>query len=285
MKTVNPNDYKDLDNAYKIALVAVEEGNGDLHTCLVSSLTNKGEDKMMFGEFITGITKDLIHEHPKTGFLIMSISRDFWTGKMDFTHLVHEGEDYVKMNEYPLFRFNTYFGVHTVHYADLVDISERRPINMPGVIANAVRVILAKAANAGPKAEVKPALRPWAQQFLNGLMTLKFIAYVGEDGYPKLVPIIQAQAANTSRVVFTKAPYAAMLTDLKEGSRVNVYAVSLDMEVVLVKGTYRKGKLGLGVVDIDKVYNPAPPKAGYVYPMPKNEAVDFADEPLAPYPV
>ncbi|MBR3258383.1 MAG: hypothetical protein IKF96_05270 [Eggerthellaceae bacterium] len=285
MKTVNPNDYKDLDNAYKIALVAVEEGNGDLHTCLVSSLTNKGADKMMFGEFITGITKELIHEHPKTGFLIMSISRDFWTGKMDFTHKVHEGEDYVKMNEYPLFRFNTYFGVHTVHYADLVDISERQAVNMPGVIANAVWVILAKCANAGPKSEVKPALRPWAKKFLNGLLTLKYISYMGEDGYPKIVPIIQAQAANDSRVVFTRSPYAKMLSDLREGVRVNVYAVSLDMEVLLVKGTYRKGKLGLGVVDIDKVYNSAPPKMGYTYPAEKNEAVNFADEPLAPYPV
>ena len=285
MKKVDPKDMKDFDNPYKIALIAVEEGNGDMHMCLVSSLTNKGDDKMMFGEFISGISKQLCHEYPKTGFLIMSISRDFWTGKMDVTGLVHEGEDYVKMNEYPLFRFNTYFGVYAVHYADLVDISERRAVNMAGVVANAVRVILAKGANAGPKSEVKPALRPWAKNFMNQLLTLKYIAYMGEDGYPKIVPIIQAQAATPSRVVFTKAPYSDMLADLKEGSRVSVYALSLDMEVVQVKGTYRKGKLGMGVVDIDKVYNSAPPKAGYVYPMAPNEAVDFADEPLAPYPV
>ena len=277
MNTVDPKDFVDLDNPYKIALIAVPEGNGDMHMCLVSSLTNKGTDRMMFGQFIQGLSKELIVEHPQTGFLIMSIGREFWTGKMDFTGCVHEGEDYVKMNEYPLFRFNTYFGVHTVHYADLKEISERRPLNMAGVIA--------KCANAGPKAEVKPALRPWAKKFLDGLITLKFIGYEGEDGYPKIVPIIQAQTANTSRLVFTRAPYAKMLADLKEGMRVAVYGMSLDMEVVLVKGTYRKGKLGLGVVDIDKVYNCAPPKTGYIYPELKNEPVDFADEPLAPYPV
>ena len=58
------------------------------------------------------------------------------------THFVTEGEDYVKMNEYPLFRFNTYFGVSEVHYADLKEISERKALNMPGVIANAVRVMV-----------------------------------------------------------------------------------------------------------------------------------------------
>ena len=81
--------------------------------------------------------------------------------------------------------------------------------------------------------------------------------------------------------MFTKAPYADMLSDLREGARVNVYGMSLDMEVVLVKGNYHKGKAGLGYVDIDKVYNCAPPKPGYIYPDLTNKAVDFSEEPLA----
>lgn len=283
MNKVDPKDMKDFDNPYKIALIAMDEGNGDVHMCLVSSLTNKGDDKMMFGEFIRGISKDLIYKFPKTGFLIMSIGRDFWTGKMDFTHSVTEGEDYTKMNEYPLFRFNTYFGVHTIHYADLREISARKALNMAGVIANAVWVMIAKGANAGDKA--KKVLRPWARKFLNGLITLKFIGYMGEDGYPKIVPIIQAQTASDSRLVFTRAPYSKMLKDLKEHARVSVYGMSLEMEVVLVKGDYHKGRFGLGIVDIDKVFNPAPPKTGYIYPELSNEAVDFADEPLAPYAI
>lgn len=279
MNKVNPNDMKDFDNPYKIAFIAMQDGDDDLHMCLVSSLLNKGDDKMMFGEFVRGISKQKIYEHPKCGFLIMSVSRDFWTGKLTFTHSVTEGEDYVRMNEYPLFRFNTYFGVSDVHYADLNDISARTKLNMPGVIANAVRVMVTKGIHAGDKAN--KVLRPWAKKFLSGLITLKFIAYMGDDGFPKIVPIIQAQTASSSRLVFTKAPYGKMLSDLKDGTRVNVYGMSLDMEVVLVKGNYHKGRLGLGYVDIDKVYNCAPPKPGYIYPDLSNEAVDFADEPLA----
>ncbi len=279
MNKVNPKDMQDFDNPYKIALIAMKDGPDDLHMCLVSSLCNKGDDKMMFGEFVRGISKKLIYDDPKTGFLIMSVDKDFWTGSMDFTHFVTEGEDYVHMNEYPLFRFNTYFGVSEVHYADPHDISERQALNMPGVIANAVRVMALKGANAGDRQ--KQVLRPWAKKFLSGLITLKFIAYVGDDGYPKIVPIIQAQTASSSRIAFTKAPYSAMLADLKEGARVNVYGMSLDMEVVLVKGNYHKGKLGLGYVEIDKVYNCAPPKPGYIYPDLSNEAVDFSEEPLA----
>lgn len=276
---INPADMKDFDNPYKIALIAMADGTGDLHTCLVSSLCNKGSDQMMFGEFVRGISKQLIYKYPKTGFLIMSVSRDFWIGSMDFTHFVTEGEDYVRMNEYPLFRFNTYFGVSEVHYANLKKISDRIKLNMPGVIANAVRVMATKGLHAGDRA--KQVLRPWAKKFLSGLVTLKFVAYMGEDGYPKLVPIIQAQTASSSRLVFTKAPYTKMLSDLKNGVRVNVYGMSLDMEVILVKGTYYKGKLGLGYVEIDKVYNCAPPKPGWIYPDLQNDAVDFSNEPLA----
>ena len=279
MNRVDPKDMKDFDNPYKIAIIAVPDGEDDLHMCLVSSLCNKGEDQMMFGEFMRGRSKELIYEHPETAFLIMTVDRDFWTGKMSFTHFVTEGEDYVHMNEYPLFRFNTYFGVSKVHYADLKEISPRASLNMPGVIANAVRVIAAKGFHAGDKK--KQVLRPWAQKFLSGLVTLKFIGYIGEDGSPKIVPIIQAQAASSSRLIFTKAPYSGMLSDLKEGMRVNVYGMSLDMEVALVKGVYHKGKLGMGCVDIDKVYNCAPPKVGYIYPELSNDAVDFTEEPLA----
>ena len=279
MATINPNDFSDFDNPYKIALISMEEGNGDLHTCLVTSLMNKGEDQMMFGEFIRGMSKKLIYEHPKTGFLIMSISRDFWMGSCDFTHFVTEGEDYQRINEYPLFRFNTYFGISEVHYADLHDISERRALNMPGVIANATRVMAVKGAYAGD--ESRQVLRPWAQKFLGELMTLKFISYMGADGYPKIVPIIQAQTASSSRIVFTKAPYSKLLEDLMDGMRVNVYGMSLDMEVVLVKGTYHAGTSRIGFVEIDKVYNSAPPKPGYIYPELSNKAVDFSQEPLA----
>ena len=84
MNKVNPKDMKDFDNPYKIALIAMKDGPDDLHMCLVSSLCNKGDDKMMFGEFVRGISKKLIYDDPRTGFLIMSVSRDFWTGSMDF---------------------------------------------------------------------------------------------------------------------------------------------------------------------------------------------------------
>ncbi len=59
-----------------------------------------------------------------------------------------------------------------------------------------------------------------------------------------------------------------------------MFGMDLDMQAVEVKGVFSDGKMGMCYVDIDKVYNPVPPKAGYIYPELKQEAVDWADEPL-----
>ena len=99
-----------------------------------------------------------------------------------------------------------------MHYADLIDISVKKPLNMAGVVANALRVSLFKCLVAGERE--KKVLRPWAQEFMAVLGNLMFIGYIGENGILKVVPIIQGQTASSSRVAFTKAPYAELLSSL-----------------------------------------------------------------------
>ena len=280
MRKFTEEEIKYFDNPYKVAIIATVDEDGDIHMFNASTLMNKGEDEMMFGEFVRGKSKKLIYQHPKTGFFIMSVDQHFWTGNMDFTHSVTEGEDYVYMNQYQLFRFNTYFGVCEVHYADLKNISEMKKLNLPGVIANALKVMAMKPFFAGDKN--KKMLRPWAEKFMSGLITLEFLGFMGEDGYPKIVPVIQAQAASSSRIFLTKAPYSKMMKDLKDGQRVGIYGFSLDMEATHVNGVYHDGPLGTGYVEIDKLYATAPPISGEIDYNKKYEPVDFHDEPLAP---
>ena len=280
MRKFTEEEKKYFDNPYKVAIIATVDEDGDIHMFNASTLMNKGDDEMMFGEFVRGKSKKLIYEHPKCGFFIMSVDQHFWTGSMDFTHSVTEGEDYVYMNQYQLFRFNTYFGVCEVHYADLKGVSEMKKLNLPGVIANALRVMAMKSFYAGDKS--KKMLRPWAQKFMNGLITLEFLGYMGEDGYPKIVPIIQAQAASSSRIFFTKAPYSDMCKDLKDGQRCAIYGFSLDMEATHVNGVYHEGPTGTGYVEIDKLYATAPPISGGIDNNKKYGPVDFHDEPIAP---
>lgn len=280
MRKFTEEEIKYFDNPYKVAIIATLDEDGDIHMFNASTLMNKGDDEMMFGEFVRGKSKKLIYQHPKTGFFIMSVDQHFWTGNMTFTHSLLEGEDYVYMNQYQLFRFNTYFGVCEVHYADLNSISEMKKLNLPGVVANALRVMAMKPFYKGD--QTRKMMRPWAEKFMNGLITLEFLGYMGEDGYPKIVPIIQAQSAGANRIFFTRAPYSGMMKDLKDGQRVGIYGFSLDMEATHLNGVYHKGPAGTGYMEIDKVYATAPPISGEIDYDKKYEPVDFHDEPLAP---
>ena len=280
MRKLTDQEKQYWDNPYKVALIATVDKEGDVHIFNASSLMNKGDDEMMFGEFNRGKSKKYIYEYPNSGVFIMSLDQHFWTGKMNFTHSLTEGEDYVYMNQYQLFRFNTYFGIGEVHYADLKELSEMQKLNLPAIIANALRVMAMKPFFAGDKS--KKVMRPWTEKFMSGLITLEFLGYMGEDGYPKIVPIVQAQSASSSRIFFTKAPYSDMMKDLKDGQRVAIYGFSLDMEATHMNGVYHEGPTGTGYVEIDRMYSTAVPVSGEIYPEVKHEAVDFHDEPLAP---
>ena len=53
----------------------------------------------------------------------MSREKELWRGKARWTGEASSGDDYEMYNRKPMFRYNSYFGIHTVHYLDLVEFS------------------------------------------------------------------------------------------------------------------------------------------------------------------
>lgn len=267
-------DAEDFASPYKIALVACQDERDDIHISLLSSLMNRGEDEMTVAEFIKGLSKEFFRQKPRSAFLIMNLGMYFWTGTMDFYDKKTEGEEYSLYNDMPLYRFNTYFGIHTVHYAKLREISERKKLNLLGIGANTVRVLLLAPFFRGKESQVFNA---WTRQHTKKAGTLFFLGFGGKDGYPRLLPVIQARSVSDSRILFSLAPYKKLAQGLEDGARASLYALNLDMEGVLLKGTYLSLKGGLGALDVDRVYNCMPPIHRYIYPSEPWETVtDFA---------
>lgn len=260
---VKSEDMKKFETSYKVGLVATLDENGDPHISLLSTLMAKSEREMMLGKFIAGESKENLLRDPKAGFLIMSLEKEFWTGKMTFTHILTNGEDYDLYNQQPIYRYNSYFGIESVYYLDLLEISEGRKLDMAGVVANSLRVMLFRGRY--KKASPLGALKPWALGLMRKMDTLAFISFVDKDGYPALVPCIQLQAADTDTLVLSNAPYKAELSAIKAGSRVAVFGANLKFESVLMKGEFSGFEGGLATVKIDRVYNSMPPKHGYIF--------------------
>ena len=268
MKNMNNEMIEEFGKTYKVALVSTIDDEGEPHISFITTLQAKSENELMSGEFITGLSKRFMKERNKVGFLVMTLGKDWWTGSALWHSHKTSGEDYDKFNQIPMFRYNTYFGIHTVHYYNLNNISEKHKLDMAGIIFNAVLNVLIKPffkKKSNPR-----ALTKWSYELLKGISTLKFISFIDEDGFPKIYPIVQAQACDTGRIVIPKHPYSNELSKIKDGTKVAIMGMNLDMEDVLIKGTFRGFKatvLGqMGYVDIERVYNSLPPKHGYIYP-------------------
>lgn len=271
-----PNEYmKQFETTMKVGLIATIDDLGLPHMSLISSIQANSSKEIIWGQFIEGFSKKNIKNNPKTGFLIMTLDKKMWRGKATWTHECKEGPEYEMYNNKPLYRYNSYFGIHTVHYMDLVEISKMEKLDIAKIAMGTVETKIAVGAKRN--GEALNILTPWAKELFCKMQTLKFLSFVDTDGYPIIIPIIQATAPDDKTIVFSKFPYTQELDKIKKTMKAAVFGLTLEMEDVLVIGTF-KGfihKLGLnyGSIEIEKVYNSMPPKQGWIYPESKIEAV------------
>ena len=268
-------DIQNTQPAMKVGLLATISPEGMPHVTLISSLMACGSSKLCFGQFTEGKSKQHILTHPKVGFLIMILDKNLWRGKAIYDQALKSGAEYDYYNNVPMFRYNAYFGVHTVYYLDLVSHSGKNPLPMNKIIFSAVKTIVAR--TLGRKRDRQVVLNSWTRAFVNKIDNLKFLSYVSEDGFPVIIPAIQTQSLDSQHVLFSTSVYNEELRAIPSGATLAVFTMALTMEDVLLRGNYmgiqRVGGIKAGVVEIDWVYNPMPPVPGQIYPPVELEAV------------
>jgi len=266
--TFSPGDIQGTQPAMKVGVLATVTPEGLPHVTLISSLMACGPQQLSFGQFTEGISKKNILGNPHAGFLIMSLDKEIWRGKARYTHLATDGPEFDYYNNVPMFRYNAYFGIHTVYYLDLISHAGRQPLPMSRVVFAAIQTILAR--TFGRDRGTEPVINLWTQRFLNQLDCLKFLAYVGPDGYPEIIPAIQAQSLDSEHILFSTSVYRDELERIPVGADLCVFGMGLTMEDVLLRGEYhgirRIGGIKAGLVQVKWVYNPMPPVPGQIYP-------------------
>ena len=273
-----PEEQKAFEPAEKIGIVASVDPEGRPHISLITSIMAPRPDQITLGEFCRGLSKQYIQQNPHVAFLIMTMDRRFWRGRARWTHLRREGPEYQRYNDIPMFRYNTYFGINTVHYLDLVETSSPAPLPMAAIVAGALLTRAGKGAAA--TGHTTRILKPFAEGLFNQMGSLKFISYVGPEGFPELVPVVPCQAADSRRLAFAPLAFGPELHRIPTGTEVAVFCLTMGMEDVLIRGTFRGFRryraIRLGTVDITWVYNSMPPAHGQIYPeVPLEPVTEF----------
>jgi len=269
MGQMSREDMTAFEKDAKLGLLATVNPQGLPHLSLITSIQAKSPDRLMFGQFCEGLSKKHVKENPHTAFLVMSPDKELWRGRARWTGDATSGEDYEMYNRKPMFRYNSYFGIHTVHYLEIVEFVPKESVS---VWRLAVDSLLTKLACLVAGAEPPEAiLKPWAQNLLAEFGALKFLSYVREDGYPEILPVVPCQSAGSGRLVFAPALPRSDLGEIPVGATVAVLALNLQMESVLVRGCFTGYRhyavVKAGTIDIDWVYNSMPPMQGPIYPV------------------
>jgi len=275
-KQFSPEDIEAFKPENKIGLLATVNEQGLPHITLITTMQANSPKEVVWGQFTEGKSKENVLKNPKTGFLIMTLDKNLWRGKTLWRESKKEGPEYVYFNKLPMWRYNAYFGLHTIHYMDLVETTEKVALPIAGIVLSALLTKFSKTA-AKTKGEEK-VMNEWTEKLLNKLDTLKFLAYVDDDGFPVIIPLLQCQAADSHRLVFHPGTYSHELLSIKEGTDVAIFGLTLQMQDVLVRGKFtgfRKYQaVKLGRVDIDWVYNSMPPLVGQIFPPTKIKIVE-----------
>jgi hypothetical protein len=274
-KTFSEQDIESFKPEMKIGLIATVNEAGLPHLTLISTVQACSPTEMFWGQFSEGMSKANIRTNPKTGFLIMTLDKNLWRGKAGFTRTTKTGSEYELLNNTPMFRYNAYFGIHTVYYMDLVSQTGKEALPMSSVIQAAVKTMIAK--TLAGKGEGADVLNHFTHKLIDKMDNLKFMAYVDTDGYPVIIPVIQAQTAGSDRVIFASSVYSSDLKAIPAGSAATLFCMSFEMQTVLLRGVFKGmrsvGGIECGELIADWVYSPMPPKSEVVYPRQKLEAV------------
>ena len=264
LSTFSEQDIASLRPEMKVGLLATINHEGLPHITLLSSLQAVSPTRLTFGQFIEGLSKSFVRENPRTGFLVMTLQREVWRGKARFSHTAQRGPEFDDYNRVPMFRYNAYLGIHTVYYLDLVEQGGREGLPMGSIVSAALATSAARLFSRHAGGE--NALNPWTRRLFNGMGNPKFISWLGTDGYPRIVPVFQAQAAAAGRIIFSIRAYGDELEAIPRGAPVAAFGMTLSMEDVLARGTFRGirriGPSRCGILDVDWVYNPMPPLPG-----------------------
>jgi hypothetical protein len=275
LTSFSETDIQNTQPAMKVGLLATVTPEGMPHVTLISSLMACAPAQLCFGQFTEGKSKQHILINPKVGFLIMGLDKNLWRGKAVFTHAMKSGAEYDYYNNVPMFRYNAYFGVHTVYYLDLISHTGKIPLPMNRIIFAAVQTMLAR--TLGSKPGKQSVLNGWTRSFVNKIDNLKFLSYINSDGFPVIIPAIQTQSLDSQHVLFSTSVYTQELQAIPAGIPLAVFNMALTMEDVLLRGKYlginRLGGVKAGVVEVEWVYNPMPPVPGQVYPPVELKAV------------
>lgn len=229
---------------------------------VVPVLTTKAADEstLIFARFMIWKTAHNLETTRKTVVACMGPGLSVWRVRGEFLEFVKHGPYVEEFNETFLFRYNAYAGAEQVAVIKITDVLP--PVSVQWVKTVAMANAASKSAASAAALNGIGPMPPQVVDKFNATAALKYIAHVGEDGWPSPRPALAMKASGRKALHYFDPTGEKM----NPGSKMAASVITRDLIAYQVKGTFagnsETSPKNIGVLRVEEAFTASPPLPG-----------------------
>ncbi|MDD3718866.1 MAG: pyridoxamine 5'-phosphate oxidase family protein [Actinomycetota bacterium] len=216
------------------------------------------KDRLIFGEFLMWKTREYLEGNPRVAAAVVNTKLRMATLTGDFVGFEKTGPYKQALDASNLMRYNAYSGMRAAGVIDVREASPARRASMAAVPLDFLKARMHRAGD-GSGAVAVPAMVK--EKFVK-LTSVKALAVMGDDAYPRIHPVMAAAPAGDSAFVLQITAYNRELAQVRVPCPAALCVLTFDIKSYKVKGELAPLGPHAVLFKVNEVYNAMPPLAG-----------------------
>lgn len=212
-------------------------------------------DTLFFGNFLLRKTIRNLNEDGRVGLLVITPQLEGWVLKGQFLEFQRTGPYVERQMNSSLLRYNAYTGIRNAGIIGVHSVEAAFSISKWQVARD---YLLARLSAFGSARDGGVRLPLPVQREFAKMIAIKVLAWVGEDGYPIVVPALSLQPAGETSLVCRKSK---RFPEPSPGAWVAANILTFEAISYQVKGRWARTDK-TGVIQVQEVYAGGPPLPG-----------------------
>lgn len=257
-----PDEVRDLfaeDMAAKF--LATVDPEGRVNVALIVTLQPPPDgrrDRLIFGDFLMWQSKVNLDHDPRVAAAVVTAKLKMATLTGDFRGFEKTGPYKEAVDGSSFMRYNAYSGVRA---AGVIDVREASPARSASMLAVPLDFIRARLHRPGPDGDGVTVPGMVKEKFIK-LTSVKALAVMGEDGYPRIHPVMAAAPAGDGAFALQITGYNRELKEVRVPCQAALCVLTFDVKSYKVKGELAPLSSNALLFKVREVYNAMPPLAG-----------------------
>jgi hypothetical protein len=211
-------------------------------------------DTLFFGNFLLRKSIRNLEQDKRVGVLVMTQQLDGWMLQADFQEFQRTGTYVDQQMRSPLLRYNAYTGIRNAGVMNVRSVRGTFQIPKPIVLRDYFLARIGGTAVGLDAANIPQAV----QQEFKKMAAVKVLCWIGEDGYPVVVPALSLQPAGAQSMICWRGKG---LPAPPQGAPVAANILTPDAVSYQVKGRWVNGRK-TGIIQTHEFYAGGPPIPG-----------------------